>query len=86
MLLRLVSVMASAYPPRLRATPAARGADEFVGVAGSNLGRTTSGRTGRQDRTMEQSTGRTITGRWQLAETGRPFENDFDLVYRRIDG
>ena len=30
--------------------------------------------------------GRTITGRWQLAEAGQPFENDFDLVYRRIDG
>jgi hypothetical protein len=30
--------------------------------------------------------GRTITGRWQLAEEGQPYENDFDLVYRRIDG
>jgi hypothetical protein len=30
--------------------------------------------------------GRTITGRWQLAEAGRPFEDDFDLDYRRIDG
>lgn len=30
--------------------------------------------------------GRTITGRWQLAEAGRPYENDFDLVYRRLDG
>src|SRR5215218_5308677 len=30
--------------------------------------------------------GRTITGRWQLAEAGQPYETDFDLVHRRIDG
>lgn len=30
--------------------------------------------------------GRTITGRWQLAEAGQPFETDFDLVYHRTDG
>ena len=30
--------------------------------------------------------GRTIAGRWQVAHAGRPYETDFDLVYRRIDG
>jgi hypothetical protein len=30
--------------------------------------------------------GRTITGRWELSEDGKPYETDFDLVHRRIDG
>jgi hypothetical protein len=29
--------------------------------------------------------GKTITGRWEIAEDGETYETDFDLVYRKID-
>jgi hypothetical protein len=29
--------------------------------------------------------GRTMTGRWELAEDGADYSHDFDLVYRKVD-
>jgi hypothetical protein len=28
--------------------------------------------------------GRTITGRWEIAEAGSTWETDFDLAYRKV--